>query len=841
MADSSGGIDNKGLQIEMDDVTDEVAPYPTGNDVTLNFQGSRSRNPSITDLAFYASQVQTKRERENNGDKLRGWDLLREIVDGMRVIKRSTLIYTKREKLRMKDFAKERRTGQDVTNLLNDAEIFLDLPETNLHDVIKNMLNSMLPEDSEVSTSDCIKKLFADDLCLLPSNMVQGNVYHGDNVYWEETWMCIFTSINTLTRHRYAIARLRQHVNLGPGASEIKFVVLVVAPSEEKETKSAKETSLTFATLFSDIEFRWKLSEAKNQKQFKMAIDERYSDLADHKVRNLLMRKISMDAAGASPFLEADPGPGCGFARGIRGDIKRRLPHYFSDYIDGFRNANEIKKLITTIVFLYFCCLLNTLALGALNDKNTEGAFGVKEAMVSLAIAGLVYAVIGGQIMVILLTSAPLAIYAKLIKEMSVDGGYEFFSFYAIVGFISSGLVFLFALFDVSKYMKYSTRMVDEVFALFISASFLKDAILDTADDFTENYNCLWDGTLDEPCIVFNDTMANLTGSACECVPCAPEESILFLFMVLAVPTLGLILHYFRNSPYLGKTVRVVLLADQALAITTIWWAFVHSFFFRHIEVEPWSYTEAGVFRVPDFANSGLDASGYITAALLGFFHSLLIFVDHSIAESVASAPENKLKKGSAFHWDLVVVALLNALSSLCGWPMVHGKLPHTPMHVKNLADTEERVVQGYVVTTIVRTTETRQSTLISHILLALSLLMLPYPLQYIPQSVLDGIYVFLAIRAFSDNQFFERMLLLITDQTAYPPNHYVRRVPQKQMHFFTFLEMLCLIIVCVIGLAYEPLVKMWFPIVLLLLIPLRQLLFPKLIDDDYLHVLDAH
>nr|XP_006819554.1 PREDICTED: sodium bicarbonate transporter-like protein 11-like [Saccoglossus kowalevskii] len=782
------------------------------------------RASSLADIALYANKLQS-RKQGGDGKKTRGWDIVREFVHGMRVMKRSTLVYTHKQKMRTKDFSKERRAGQDIKNLLHEAEIFLDLHETNLCGIVKNMVNQMLPENSGVAVSDCLRKLFADPICTMPTDVIQGSVVHGGNTYWEETWLCMFSSFSNLERHSYAISRLKHPVNLGPGASEIQFVILVLAPTREKMTKSAKETSLTFATLFSDLQFRWDLHEAKSVKQFKMIIDERYSDLVDHKtIRNVLIRHESMEGRDTSPFLEADPGPGCGIARGIRGDIKRRLPHYVSDYIDGFRNWTEISKLITTVIFLYFSCLLVTIAIGALNDKNTQGAFGVKESMVSLAIAGLTFALIGGQCMTILLTSAPLAIYAKLISDISIENGYDFLCFYACVGWFSCGLVFIYALFDLCKYMKYSTRMVDEVFALFISASFLKDAIMDTVYNFEENYNCLWDGTLDEPCTIYNATPGsvrngehNFTSLPIDCPECKPVESILFLFMVIAVPTLGLFLHYFRNSPFLGKTVRVAILADQALAITVIWWSFVHSYFFRHLEVEPWSYTESSVFRVPDFSISNMDGMAILLAAILGLFHSLLIFVDHSIAESVACAPENKLKKGTAFHWDLVVVVMLNSVSSLCGWPMVHGKLPHTPMHVRNLADSEERVVQGYIVTTIVKTTETRQSTLISHIFIALSLLMLPYPLQYIPQSVLDGIY------------------------TAYPPNHYVRRVPQRSMHFFTFLEMCCLVVVCMFGLAYETAVKLWFPFILLMLIPLRQLVFPKIIKPEYLLDLDQH
>ena len=56
-----------------------------------------------------------------------------------------------------------------------------------------------------------------------------------------------------------------------------------------------------------------------------------------------------------------------------------------------------------------------------------------------------------------------------------------------------------------------------------------------------------------------------------------------------------------------------------------------------------------------------------------------------------------RLKKGSAYHWDLLVVAVINGLLSGFGLPWVHAALPHSPLHVRALADVEDRVDQGHV------------------------------------------------------------------------------------------------------------------------------------------------
>jgi sodium borate transporter 11 len=58
--------------------------------------------------------------------------------------------------------------------------------------------------------------------------------------------------------------------------------------------------------------------------------------------------------------------------------------------------------------------------------------------------------------------------------------------------------------------------------------------------------------------------------------------------------------------------------------------------------------------------------------------------------------------------------------------------------------------------------------------------------------------------------------------QNAYPPNHYIRRVPQRMMHSFTLLQLLQLLVVCGLGFAPYPYLKIFFPVLICLLIPLR-------------------
>ena len=75
-------------------------------------------------------------------------------------------------------------------------------------------------------------------------------------------------------------------------------------------------------------------------------------------------------------FLQHQQEKKCPFARGIREDLERRLPHYFSDYKDGLVGNKTIQKVISTTFFLYFACILPAIAFGVLNDHNTHGKIG---------------------------------------------------------------------------------------------------------------------------------------------------------------------------------------------------------------------------------------------------------------------------------------------------------------------------------------------------------------------------------------------------------------------------------------------------------------------------------
>jgi hypothetical protein len=56
-----------------------------------------------------------------------------------------------------------------------------------------------------------------------------------------------------------------------------------------------------------------------------------------------------------------------------------------------------------------------------------------------------------------------------------------------------------------------------------------------------------------------------------------------------------------------------------------------------------------------------------------------------------------RLVKGTAYHWDLLLLAIINTGLSLFGLPWIHAAYPHSPLHVRALAFVEERVENGHI------------------------------------------------------------------------------------------------------------------------------------------------
>jgi hypothetical protein len=206
---------------------------------------------------------------------------------------------------------------------------------------------------------------------------------------------------------------------------------------------------------------------------------------------------------------------------------------------------------------------------------------------------------------------------------------------------------------------------------------------------------------------------------------------------------------------------------------------------------------------------------------------TVLVFLDQNVTVRIVNSPQNGLKKGPAYHLDLLVCGVLIGVSSIFGLPWLVAATVRSINHVRALSlhDREGRIV-GAV--------ENRVSPLLVHALIGLSLLAIPI-LRQIPMSALYGLFLYMGVTSMTGNQLFERLRLWITDPKLYPDVHYVRRVPLRVIHAFTAVQALCLAGLWVVKTSA---IGILFPLFVGALVPVRSLL-ARFFSPDDLEALD--
>lgn len=70
-------------------------------------------------------------------------------------------------------------------------------------------------------------------------------------------------------------------------------------------------------------------------------------------------------------------------------------------------------------------------------------------------------------------------------------------------------------------------------------------------------------------------------------------------------------------------------------------------------------------------------------AVIPAIFLSILFFLDQNITVRTVNSPDNKLRKGQAYHLDLLTLALCNAGASLFGLPWMCSATVESLNHVR--------------------------------------------------------------------------------------------------------------------------------------------------------------
>ena len=583
--------------------------------------------------------------------------------------------------------------------------------------------------------------------------------------------------------------RLASPVNLGaPDGIPTRFAFVLLGP--EKCASEHIDALTGVARLMSNDEFRYEAGAAKSIKELSSALELYLKRVAPHELPEEPAKETGLEFTGK-------------LGGGVIADLRRRMPHYVSDFIDGMHT-----KCLSSTLFLFFACLAPAVTFGGVMAVLTEGQIGAVEMITASAICGAIFALVSGQPLVILGGTGPLLVFTAILYGQCVELDLPFLPTYAWIGIWSAGILVFLAITDASCLMRYFTRFTDESFSALISIIFIYEAIKSLVHIFKD---------LD--------------------VKKHHDTALLSLLLALGTFYIAMSLSRFRRSSFLRPRIREFL-ADfgPAIALTvmtgiSIWLKEV----FLDVLPAPDKFgTTSGRPWLVDLTAVPMWVRW--AAAGPAVFVTVLVYLDQNITARVINSPDHKLTKGVAYHLDLGVVGVLMAVCSVFGLPWLVAATVRSLNHVRSLATVEEVVTsRGDTREHIIHVRENRITGLAIHLLIGLSLMLLPL-LKTIPMAVLYGLFLFMGVVSMSGNQFFERLSLWLKDPALYPATHYIRRVPRWTIHAFTFMQFLCL---CVLWFVKSSSLGILFPLFIALLVPVR-LLAGKFFSEEHLDALDA-
>ncbi|XP_042278436.1 solute carrier family 4 member 4a isoform X4 [Thunnus maccoyii] len=546
------------------------------------------------------------------------------------------------------------------------------------------------------------------------------------------------------------------------------------------------------------------------------------------------------------------------FCGGLILDIKRKLPFFVSDFTDAFHI-----QALSAIMFIYLGTVTNAITFGGLLGDATENMQGVLESFLGTAIAGGVFCLLAGQPLTILSSTGPVLVFERLLFNFSRDNNFDYMEFRLWIGLWSAFFCLVLVATDASFLVQYFTRFTEEGFSCLISFIFIYDAFKkmlklahhypinsDFKEDYVTQFDCLcmapavlenstdiigdplegtsvwywnntglpmnatWSSLTKSECLKYK---GELVGKSCDFVP---DITLMSFILFFGTYTCSMGLKKFKTSQFFPTTVRK-LISDFAIILAILIFCGVDMLvgvdtpkLIVPTEFKPTS-PERGWF-VPPFGGNPWWV--YLASALPALLVTILVFMDQQITAVIVNRKEHKLKKGAGYHLDLFLVAALLIVCSFMGLPWYVAATVISIAHIDSLKMETETSAPGEQ-PKFLGVREQRVTGVCVFILTGLSVFMSPI-LKFIPMPVLYGVFLYMGVASLNGVQFMDRLKLLLMPAKHQPDLVYLRHVPLRKVHLFTFIQILCLALLWILKSTVAAII---FPVMILALVAVRK------------------
>ncbi|KAI3354861.1 hypothetical protein L3Q82_004656 [Scortum barcoo] len=493
---------------------------------------------------------------------------------------------------------------------------------------------------------------------------------------------------------------------------------------------------------------------------------------------------------------------------GLIRDVRRRYPKYISDFKDALNS-----QCMAAVIFIYFAALSPAITFGGLLGEKTDGLIGVSELIVSTAVQGVIFCLLGAQPLLVVGFSGPLLVFEEAFYSFCTANDIEYLTGRVWIGFWLIVIVLVMVAFEGSFLVRFVSRFTQEIFSFLISLIFICETFIKLVRIFKENplRRCSFDNSTEEDTGNKTLMLNNSSLSVPVTVRGEPNTALLSLVLMAGTFFIAFYLRKFKNSAFFPGRFRRII-GDFGVPIAILIMVLVD------YSIDD-TYTQK--LSVPrGFSVTSPHKRGWIISplgsdgefpvwmmfacclpALLVF---ILIFMETQITTLIVSKKERMLVKGSGFHLDLLLIVVLGGSSALFGLPWMAAATVRSVTHVNALTVMSKAVAPGDK-PRIQEVKEQRVTGLLVAIMVGMSIVIGDL-LRQIPLAVLFGIFLYMGVRTL-------------------------------RMHLFTCIQLVCL---AVLWAVMSTQASLAFPFVLILTIPVKMFLLRRIFTSREIACLDA-
>ncbi|XP_071218769.1 anion exchange protein 2-like isoform X1 [Salvelinus alpinus] len=519
---------------------------------------------------------------------------------------------------------------------------------------------------------------------------------------------------------------------------------------------------------------------------------------------------------------------------GLINDAARRYPKYASDFRDALN-----PQCMAAIIFIYFAALSPAVTFGGLLGEKTGGLIGVSELIIATAMQGVIFSLLGAQPLLVVGFSGPLLVFEEAFYSFCNANHIEYLTGRVWIGFWLVLIVVIIVAFEGSFLVRFVSRFTQEIFSFLISLIFIYETFSKLGKIFQEHPL--------QRCYLVNDTW---TSSSCNNtvvgvpgkVVGEPNTALLTLVLMSGTFFIAFYLRKFKNSAFFpGKLRRMI--GDFGVPIAILIMVLVDysikDTYTQKLSVPTgFSVTspEKRRWLIPPLGSDGQFPVWMMAISILpALLVFILIFMETQITTLIVSKKERMLLKGSGFHLDLLIIVAIGGVSALFGLPWLAAATVRSVTHANALTVMSKAVAPGDK-PRIHEVKEQRVTGFLVALFVGLSIVIGDL-LRQIPIAVLFGIFLYMGVMSLNGIQLTERMLLLFMPPKYHPDHTYVRKVRTLRMHLFTGIQLVCL---AALWTVMSTVASLAFPFVLILTVPIKWFLLPRIFTTREMQCLDA-